>query len=253
MSRLDELERELVAVGVPGARRRRIRLELEDHLACDPGADLGDPAALARRFADELGTAFARRAGFLVFLALVPVGTLSIVLALVSAGTVNLGTILGGQLAFVGGTLALLRAWRLGNAVIASGADAAILRRRVMLGVFGGALTVASIVVATQRPLAIATGAVGALVLAFAAAANLLASRLRPRAAGKPHDLSFDLGIAADPWRIALWIAGAVALCIAAAGIVQADPFDGLLRAVFDGGLCLTGFALLGRPLGLRA
>ena len=50
----------------------------------------------------------------------------------------------------------------------------------------------------------------------------------------------------------ALAIAGAVALCIALAGILQADPFDGLARAFADGALCLIGFALLGRPLGLR-
>ena len=53
---IDELETELRAVGIPPRRRRRIRLELEDHLACDPGADLGDPRELARQFADELGT-----------------------------------------------------------------------------------------------------------------------------------------------------------------------------------------------------
>lgn len=250
---IERLERELAACGVPARRRRRIRLELEDHLACDPGADLGDPVELARRFADELGTAFARRAGYAVFLALSPVGVLAGVLALASHGTVNAGTVLGGQLAFVGGTLALLRAWRLRRAAVVSSADATFLRRRVVLGIGGGALTLGSIVIATQRPLALATLAVGAVVLAAAAVACVAATRIRPLADGRARDLSFDLGVARDPWKLALWIAGAVALCIAAAGVVQADPFDGLVRAVGDGALCLAGFAVLGRPLGLRA
>jgi hypothetical protein len=48
-------------------------------------------------------------------------------------------------------------------------------------------------------------------------------------------------------------IAGAVVLCIALAGLAQSDPIDGLVRALGDGGLCLAGFAVLGRPLGLRS
>jgi len=34
--------------------------------------------------------------------------------------------------------------------------------------------------------------------------------------------------------------------------VVQDDPFDGLARALADGLLCLGGFAVLGRYLGLR-
>jgi hypothetical protein len=249
---IDELDRELATFGVPARRRRRIRLEFEDHLACDPNADLGDPRALARQFADGLGTAYARRAGFAVFLALVPVGSLSLLLAALNAGVVNPGAVLGGQLAFVGGMLALLRAWRLRRASVVSAAEATILRRRVALALVGGALTLGSIVVATQRPLALATLGVGVVALAGAAAAWSASFRTRPFAAGEPGDLSFDLGVDADPWRLALWIAGAVALCIAVAGVVQADPFDGLARGLADGVLCLLGFAVLGRPLGLR-
>jgi hypothetical protein len=249
---IDELDRELAAVGVSARRRRRIRLELEDHLACDPSAHLGDPRELALQFADELGTAYARRAGYVVFLALAPIGALSILLAAVGADVVNVGTILGGQLAFVGGTLALVRAWRLRRARVVSAADATVLRRRVLLGVTGGVLTLAGIAVGTGQPLALATVAVGAVTLAVATAAVVAATRLRPTAAGDARDMAFDLGIDADPWRLAFAIAGAVALCIAAAGVVQADPFDGLVRAVGDGLLCLAGFALLGRPLGLR-
>ncbi|MGH2976890.1 MAG: hypothetical protein ACRDKC_00740 [Gaiellaceae bacterium] len=250
---IDRLQHELAVRGVSARRRRRIRLELEDHLACDPAADLGDPVALAQRFVDELGTAFARRAALATFLALAPIGVLAAVLALLSNGTVNVGTILGGQLAFVGGTLALLRAWRLRGAALFSGADATALRRRAFLGIGGGALTLLSIGVVTQRPLALATVALGTLALGTASTALVHALRVRPVAAGTSRDLSFDLGLDADPWRLALLIASVVALCIAFAGVAQADPFDGLVRAVGDGLLCLAGFALLGRQLGLRS
>jgi hypothetical protein len=54
------------------------------------------------------------------------------------------------------------------------------------------------------------------------------------------------------PWRLALVLAGAIAVILAAAGVVQSDPYDGALRGVLDGLACLTGFALLGRYLGLR-
>jgi hypothetical protein len=257
----DELDRELAAVGVPARRRRRIRHELEDHLACDPSADLGDPRALARQFADELGTAYARRGGLAVFVALVPIGLLACVLARVDNATVNVGTVFGGQLAFVGGMLALLRAWRLRRERVISAAESLVIRRRALLGLAGGALTLASLRIAagttpesassTDKTLVAVTIGVGALTLAGAAVA-LLAARLRPAAAGTAGDLSFDLGIDTDPWRLAFAIAGLVALCIAVAGVVQADPFDGLVRAVGDGILCLAGFALLGGLLGLR-
>jgi hypothetical protein len=44
-----------------------------------------------------------------------------------------------------------------------------------------------------------------------------------------------------------------VAIVIAPAGVLQSDPYDGALRGVADALACLTGFALLGRYLGLQA
>jgi hypothetical protein len=263
---IDGLERELAALGVPARRRHRIRLELEDHLACDPGAELGDPAALARQFADELGTTYARRAAFACFLALAPLGLLSGVAVGVGNSSsqaigapVTLALVLGVQLAFVGGMLALLRAWRLRRSAVVPAREATVLARRAALGLAGGLLTVAGLAGAAAqstaglRWLAIAAAATGAVTLACGSVVLLRSLRIRPVAEGVPGDLSFDLGVDVDPWRIALVIAGAVALCIAVAGVFQADPFDGLVRAVWDGMLCLGGFALLGRPLGLRA
>lgn len=244
---IEQLDRELRAAGIPRSRRLRIVAELEDHLACDPGARLGDPRALARQFADQLGTVYARRAGFVSFLALVPFGlAFGVLFAFDRAG--NAAVVLGTQLAFVGGTLAALRAWRIRRALVVPAAQATTLLRRAALAVAGAALTAGGLV-----PSSIAVAAIGFASVAVSAAALARAARLRPATAGSAvGDLATDLGRTESPWRLALLIAGAVALCIAAAGVVQDDPFDGLLRAVLDGLACLGGFAVLGRFLGLR-
>jgi hypothetical protein len=266
---IDDLDRELRAVGVPAGRRHRIRLELEDHLACDPGADLGDPHALARQFADELGSVYARRAGFAVFLVLVPFGLLfgavfafTAIYTTSAAPLLTVALVVGVQLAFVGGTLALLRAWRLRRLVAIPAAEACTLIRRASLAIAGAAITVTALglIVSGYYPVAQwsslslgwATVGVGTAAVLLASVAVIRSYRLLPLADGESGDLAFDLGIDADPWRLALEIAGGVVLCIAAAGIVQSDPIDGLVRAVGDGLLCLAGFAVLGRPLGLR-
>ncbi len=281
MSWLDDLRRELAAARVPARRRRRICAELDDHLRCDPTAAdrLGDPAELAERFADEVGTALSLRAAFAIFLALAPFGLLFGALAVLlgpahfTSGDENLigpAVILGTQLAFVGGTLALLRAWRLRRSSIVPAAQAAILRRRTFLGLGGGALTLAGIAVGAPQlpshvaswyaPLAYATLGVGAVTLAAAGVALARAERLQPVGAGAASgSLVSDLGQLVPPrlrgsdWRAAVGIAGLVALCIAAAGVAQGDPFDGLARALLDGLACLAGFAVLGRWLGLRS
>jgi len=72
MSWIDDLSCELYARGVPRRERTRIVLELDDHIACEPGCEdrLGDPRTLAITFADELATARARSAAFAAFAAL---------------------------------------------------------------------------------------------------------------------------------------------------------------------------------------
>lgn len=271
MTWLDDLDTELRRAGIPRPRRSRILSELADHLACDPAAQerLGEPAIVARRFADELGTAFARRAGFAGFLALVPLGGLFAALfAFAGVYRTNVGPgatsllVLGVQLAFVGGLLSLLRAWRVRGAAVVSAAEGRVLRRRAGLGLAGGALMLAvTAALASGRyggvhlshpALAWTTVGVGAASVAAGALILLQASLTRPVGEGRAADLSFDLGVDADAKRLALAIAGAVAVCIALAGVVQADPIDGLVRAAGDGLLCLGGFAVLGRPLGLR-
>ncbi|MFZ1997573.1 MAG: hypothetical protein WAU75_25870, partial [Solirubrobacteraceae bacterium] len=70
------LGQELTAVGISGRLRGRILDEFADHLTCDPQAALGEPGALARQFADELGSTRARRAAVIAFAALALAGTL---------------------------------------------------------------------------------------------------------------------------------------------------------------------------------
>jgi hypothetical protein len=280
MSWLEELRRELDIAGLPAPRRARISAELEDHLRCDPSAAerLGDPRELARRFADEVGTALSRRAALGVFVALVPLGLLFGVLFM-SLGRAGFTTadptfvgpavILGTQIAFVGGMLALVRAWPLRRARAIPSAQATVLLRRSGLGLAGGALTVAGIAVGASQapahvaawfaPFAYVTAAVGALTLTLASVTVARAARLQPVDAGPATgDLVSDLGplvpapLRRNPWRLAVAIAAGVAFCIALAGVVEADAFDGLARAVVDALACLAGFALLGRWLGLR-
>ncbi|HEY3551046.1 MAG TPA: hypothetical protein VGK69_08340 [Gaiellaceae bacterium] len=270
MTWLDELDRELRRTRIPGARRRRIRAEFADHLACDPtaGERLGEPGVLARRFADELGTTFSRRAAFAAFLALVPVGAMTVALfALAARYTTNVDVgatvilVVAVQFSFAGGTLAFVRAWRLRSAVVAA-AEGRVLRRRAAVGLASGAVTVSVLAAlvsgrygglqVSSPPLAWTTVSVAAASIAAGALVLVRAAGLRPMAEGAAGDLSFDLGLDADPWRLALWIAGTLALCIALAGVVQSDPIDGAVRGLGDGLVCLAGFAALGRPLGLR-
>jgi hypothetical protein len=266
MSWLDSLADELRTAGIPAERRRRIVAELADHLACDPASEarLGDPTELARRFADEVGTVLARRAAVGAFLSLVPLGALFVALVtLTGVRSANLGTaltvalVLGVQLAFVGGALALLRAWRLRRVRVLPAAEATVLVRRAALGVAGGVVTVAALAV-QGSPFAWVTVGVGGAALLAGGAVLARAARLRPVAAGEAGGLELDLGpfvppaLRGSPWRIALVVAGVVAFAIAADGAVLGDGIDGLVRGVGDGVLTLAGFALLGRSLGLR-
>ncbi|HEV3403820.1 MAG TPA: hypothetical protein VG073_05990, partial [Gaiellaceae bacterium] len=85
---IDELGRELGAVGIRGRLRRRIVAEFRDHRSCAPDADLGDPRTIARQFADELGTSRSRRAAFAAFGALGIAGV-AYTVAFVAANTLG--------------------------------------------------------------------------------------------------------------------------------------------------------------------
>jgi hypothetical protein len=279
VSYVEALTRELARVGIGGSTRHRIAAEIEDHLASDPAAELGDPAALARQFADELGTTRARRAGFTAFGALAIAGVLfalaflvgvqgfarrgSSLPALAVAGGVLAA--LGAQVAFVAGGLTGLRSLRLRGSLIIPRAEAVILARRTAVGLaaglaaMGGMALLAAEYNSSGNTFALIASGVGALALLGAGPLVVSATRVRPIAEGQAGDIFDDLGplipppLRDRPWRFALLVAVALAVAITVAGVAQHDPYDGALRGLADGLACLGGYAVFGRYLGLRA
>lgn len=286
MNYLKRLERELSTVGIGGALAQRILAEITDHLACDPRAELGDPVALARQFADELGTRRALRAAFGAFAALALAGGLFLVaiFSVQSAGGFamrigqsqptlgNIGLVvsaLGAQVALVAGGLGYLRALRRRGVQVISREEALVLVRRASVGLGGGLFTFAGLVLTAialeghiagwWTTLSLCLAGAGAVVLIAALPAAWAAHRLPPRLEGAAGDLGDDLGgllpaqLDAGGWGFALLVACAIALVIALAGLVQNDPYDGMLRGLADGAACLAGYVALGRYLGLRS
>jgi hypothetical protein len=286
MSYADDLSTELAAAGIPGRRRRRILAEISDHLACDPQADLGSPAELAREWADQLGTGRARRAGLGAFLGLVVAGMLIITafgLHNVSAGLsfpglhpasrplADLGLLLvviGGQLAFVAGVLAAIRAFRHRRLPVVPRREATVIARRAAVGVGAGmacmvglalvAIEYRAVVPGWWFTFAVVAAGVGGLALAAVTPLIVSATVLRPVQPGDAGDLFDDLGPFVPPilegrvWLLAVIIAAGVGALVALGGAAGNDPFDGVARGVADALACLAGFALLGGYLGLR-
>lgn len=280
---VESLSRELARAGIRGRLRRRIVAEFADHLACDPGAELGAPSALARQFADELGTSRARAAAFRAFAALAFAGVLFAAAIASAAGPGGIGRInlspatsavmpaciLAGQVAFVAGGLGLVRAFRLRHDSVVKTDEARLLARRAAVGLAAGVVTVLALpaiavgashsVSSAWRVYAFAATGAGIGAMLLAAPAVAAAVRVRPLLDGRAGDLFSDLGplasptLAASPWRFALLVAFALALVTAAGGVAGNDPYDGALRGLFEAAACLAGFATLGRYLGLRA
>ncbi|MDE3133650.1 MAG: hypothetical protein KGL15_06270 [Acidobacteriota bacterium] len=285
MTYLDSLEHELTTAGIPARRRARIVTEFTDHLHENPSAELGAPRELAHQFADELGTSLARAAAFRSFAALAFAGVSVLAMFVAVGGNRGLGLIrhhgtptptwtmpillvgaVAAQVALAAGGLALLRAWRLRNDRVIGAADAAVLARRSAIGLVGGLLTLAVLpacAVAFPRAaghtwtvLAWIVAGAGVAVLAAAAPTLISSLRLRPTYPGEPADLIADLGgwvpRALTPTRFALLLALGIAALLSAQGVVVDDPYDGIARGLADGTVCLGGFAILGRYLGLR-
>jgi hypothetical protein len=278
------LGQELSAVGIRGRLRARILAEYADHLACDPEAQLGEPRALARQFADELGSTRARRAAVIGFAALALAGIL-FGLAFVTSDAVfgaapKGGPVIGriatacallfSQISFVAGILAALRWVQRRSSGVLPAAEAKVIVRRAAVGVVSGILTMVSlgtIAVADQR-FESGAWATFAIVVAAVGTAGLLASlpsiweatRLRPVAGGEAGDIFDDLGdfvmlvpppLRGRPWRLAAVVSVAVALVITLVAVPAQDAYDGALRGIVDALLCMAGFATLGRYLGL--
>jgi hypothetical protein len=259
-----ELRRELALQGVDARRARRVIAELEDHLACDPDAQLGSPALIATRFAEELRLTQTRRATYVGFAALA-VTAVSVVAAslgisaaggwpefagvrgpLVAFG--GLAIILGAQVAFVAGVLAL---WL----VVRGSGELRLAQRRMRVALAAAAIALAGEAVhaIALRPLlpgwwfALATGVtvVSAFGLFGSWTALRRAAALTPRA---------PLATAGLP----LWFVLGTALTVIAVmtiGTAHAERswIEGLIRGVLEGAAFVCGFFALGRFLGLRA
>lgn len=282
MSYRENLHRELTGVGITGRLRARILDEIDDHLQCAPEADLGDPQLIARRFADELGTTRARRAALTAFAALALAGLLFAVAFLSSpqpvfAGsppgvrwTFRLAAAVGAiapQVAFVAGVLAVLRALHRRTTTIVAAAEARVILRRATVGVTMGLASMVSLVALALElhsypagwwvPLTLVCAGVGGLALLATVPALLAARRLPSRAEGPAGDMFDDIGawlpqgLEGRPWRLALIVAAGIFVLMSAAGWMASDGYDGMLRGLADGLLCLLGFATLGRYLGL--
>jgi hypothetical protein len=284
---LNNLDAQLARAGIRGARRERIVTEFADHLSCDQDADLGDAAALATQFADELGTSFARTAAFRAFLALSLAGILVVVRAVAflpltaggfgTADTVSvLISAVAAQVALVAGGLGLLRALQLRGRGTIPREEASVLARRAGIGLAAGVVTIVAFPLTQAyraHPGAVAIGshptnvwwplasAAGVVMLVAAAPAVVRAARLRPQTAGPAGDLLADLGplqpVAAriasgSVNRLAFIIAAAIAIVMALAGVAANDPYDGILRGLLEGGVFLGGYAVLGRYLAIR-
>jgi hypothetical protein len=284
MSYPDELARELAAVGIRGRLRHRILAEVSDHLQCDPQAALGSPDALARRFADELGTARTQRAVWTGFAALALAGLL-VAAAFVTSGPVGFFgqhgrfpmstatevgaflTVVGGQVAFAAGMLALLGAWTRSRGRLFARSEAMVLHRRIGVAIACGLVGLAGLaLLGIGRPhlgshawttfMVVAAG-VGAAGLLASVPALVGAVSVRPAASGDTGGIFEDLGpltprvLRGHPWWFALLVAGGLGVAMAALGVVQDDPFDGILRGLLESAMCLGGFVLLGPFLGL--
>jgi hypothetical protein len=144
-----------------------------------------------------------------------------------------------------------------------TGADTAILNRRAAVGLVCGAITMTLLPLthfvvdfsSRWNPVAATLGP-ALIVLLLAMLADVLGTaRVRPAREGTGGDLTTDLGIAdprVTPRRIVVSLSVVIVLVMVALGVRSEDPYDGVLRGLFDGAACLVGFAVLGQYLGLR-
>lgn len=287
MSWLATLSRELAARGVIGGRRRRIELELSDHIACEPGGEqrLGDPTRLAATFADELATDGARRSAYGVFgaLAITALAVIVSQLSLRRAGgypgfnhglsmalfiPALLGMVVASQAALVAGTLAAWRARRRRRARVLPSAEIALIRRRTWVAVGAGFAVVAGLelyVIDFARVLPawwlVLTGGLAAIAggALLVASVGLARGGTVVSAAGGPAGDVFDdlpvIGwswLRGHPWRLAASASLAVGLAMTVfVAHAERSWVEGLERGGFEALVAVAGFALLGRAIGV--
>jgi hypothetical protein len=264
---IEQLGRELTAVGLRGRRRERILAELADHLACDPDARLGNPRELARQFADEYANDSAQLTAFATFVALATVAVAVVVpqvtlptvpditggRSTVLVGVATLALVVGAQVAFAAGCLAGLRAIRLQGP-----ADVSVVRRRAAVALAAGAATALgsvlyaanfhSVVPDWWYALTLGAAAIAGVPLLASAAAFALAAGVRVSHGGPARGLQADLGPLAHPALIGCLATFAMLIGTAFA---EGSVVEGALRAAFEAILFAACFVALRRPLAL--
>jgi hypothetical protein len=287
MSWLGGLDDELRAVGLGARQREAIVLELEDHLACEPGCEarLGDPRALARQFADEHAARAARGSARELFGALALAAT-ALALSQLSTGAAGsypglenghafvlelaalIGMVFGPQVALVAGSLALWRALRQRHEPVLAQAAVALLRRRAWVGLGGGLATTLSLELYVADFTGILPGWWLALVGASAAIATMallvVGARMRcagalvVTTAGPAGDIFDDLrplrALRAHPWRFGAMLAGGVGIAMTlVTWHAEQSLAEGLQRGIVECVAATAGFAMLGRAIGARS
>ena len=287
MSWVQLLSTELLARGVPRRERARIVLELEDHIACEPGCEelLGDPRDLAAGFAEELATSRARGAAFRAFAALA-LAAAALALSQLTIGQTGgypgftnglslllfvaalLGLFVAPQVALVAGTLAALRAARRRRAPSLPAAEIDLMQRRTRVALLAGLGTVAGLelyvldfaLVLPAWYLAMIGGSAAIAGAALAAALGSLrgAAAIVSCSPGPTGDVYDDVPVPGrewlrrHPWR--LGVLGSVALAIVGTFTLahaERSLTEGLQRGIFEGLIALAGYALLGGAIGL--
>jgi hypothetical protein len=288
VSWLDDLSLDLYARGVPRRERARITVELGDHIECEPGCEerLGDPRALAARFADELATSEARGSAFVAFstlavAAVVLVGS-QITLARFAGypGYSNgistlmffpaiLGMVVAPQVALVAGTLAAWRGLRRRRVASMPAAEISLIHHRARVALTAGFATMAGLELYvldfSERLPAWWLGLVGGLAAVagvglFAASRTLVrAKAIVSGAHGRAGDIYDDLPLLGWRWlRKRPWLLGALvslAVGLALGGFeahAEHSVFEGLQRGMFEGLAAAIGFVVLGRVIGAR-
>jgi hypothetical protein len=236
-------------------------LELEDHLRCDPAADLVAPREIAERFAEELRVPRTGRSAYGAFAALT-ITALAILASARGGGPVVAGErgwieslggvalVLGAQVSFVAGVLALWCAVRRPTLP----ADLRLVQRRAAIGLAAGgfALTahlVQSIVVQPYMSTLWFVFAISATVvpgLALAGAAHELrgAVVLTPVTAPSRRPFPASLVVAAGTAVVTVMIVGSA--------FAESSWNEGLNRGGIELVAFALGFLLLGRRLGIR-
>ena len=158
-------------------------------------------------------------------------------------------------------------------------ADATIIRRRAVVALIAGAVTML-VLPATDlmlaRPIttrhwqllsrvtgekwwgdvAIIGGPLLILAMLLMLRMVLASARMTPQQEGDAGDLTLDLGVPRagllNPRRIALATSSVIVIVMVLIGIHSHDLLAGLIRGLADAALCMTSFAAFSAYLGLR-